>query len=51
MPAQFCALFFWTPVSTRILALVPQLYERNKLKTETDVSFTTIWHFASDDGD
>jgi len=31
--AQFCAvlLFLWTPVSARILALVLQLYERNKL--------------------
>jgi len=34
MLAQFCAmlLFLWTPVSARILALVLQLYERNKLK-------------------
>jgi len=34
MLALFCAiiLFLWTPVSARILALVLQLYERNKLK-------------------
>jgi len=34
MSAQFCAtlLLLWTPVSARILALVLQLYERNKLK-------------------
>jgi len=37
MLAQFCAilLFLWTPVSARILALVLQLYERNKLKLRT----------------
>jgi len=36
MLAQFCAmlLFLWTPVTARILALVLQLYERNKLKLE-----------------
>jgi len=34
MLAQFCAilLFLWIPVNARILALVLQLYERNKLK-------------------
>jgi len=43
MSAQFCAiiLFLWTPVSARILALVLQLYERNKLKLKTEM--TRLW--------
>jgi len=39
MLAQFCAtlLFLWTPVIARILALVLQLYEQNKLKLKLKV--------------
>ena len=43
--AQFCAiglsLFLWTPVTARILALVLQLYERNKLKLKLKPSHFT----------
>ena len=40
MFTQFCAilLFLWTPVCERTLALVLQLYERNKLKLKLHVS-------------
>jgi len=39
MLAQFCAvlLFLWTPVSARIIALVFQLYEQNKLKLKLKI--------------
>jgi len=46
--AQFCAalLFLWTPVSARILALVLQLYQRNKLKlkliSRTGVQYSLV---------
>jgi len=40
MLAQFCAilLFLSTPVSARILALVLQLYKRNKLKVKVKLN-------------
>jgi len=43
MLAQFCAilLFLSTPVSARILALVLQLYERNKLKVKVKLNLAS----------
>jgi len=49
MLAQFCAvlLFLWTPVSARIIALVFQLYEQNKLKLKMKIFLLSFSFFIS----